>query len=1720
MTGWKNGCAADTVFTFQVHESPLVKIEADNEQACADGVVTLTAVSPDATTYDWGLDGAGKVITPVITATKTFKVTVIDKFGCEGSDEHEIELITSPTLSVYASEDYNSPVEVEDGEVITVCSGSPLSLTARGGKTYYWVDALESSDSDKYTLSNTTVGHRIKLTGYLGTCEASRTLTVKVLATPDPWIDGDTVVCEGDVVSLVANGADHYTWSGVTGVSGEHNEKLDYKLLYKPVDGVLTAWDNNHRCYTNLPFRLSFTEAPELFVATETDVCAGLPLEMTIVNPDSDVVYVWNQNFAGDTFMYHSVVPGVETVTVEAKKRGIGGCKAVKTYDITTHALPYISFSADGDNVKVGADSSITMCSGNNLILIPLGAKHYNWASEGLDTTVNTLILKPTTNSVYSIKGVDEYGCENTRDILVKTNPSPVLYSPMYGTPDEDGQITVYVCRNDSIDLDIAGADAYQWYNGTKEQFINVKPNFSRKYVVTGLRSENNCPTTVEYNVVVNELPDVTITDTAGRSGRVDLCIYSKVKVYSNGGDSYVWYDDQNNELSRKDTVVGYAGESSYYMVVATDSNKCVNSTKYIINTIERPKISFETAKPTVCAGERTTLYARSETANNWAWLVNNSIISYNSSLTITPSADVNYTLYGQDKYGCGTSINVPLRVSPSPTIWVDGYSTKNGVSDTIEVCKYQELTLKMMGDAESYEWPSGSTDRSMVVESASISQTYQVTGIGANNCKTTIKIPVHVIPTAKIAIKGDQYVCEGQSTVLTAEANANDYDNYVWSNNMIGTENQIYVFSDTVLSVTGYNSQSGCTNTVSFPIKKKALPQLAIQGETDVCKGGSSVIYATGANSYLWHDGSTGDAYVSTPQSNDVYKVIGTLDGCADSLTIPITVRIAPVIWADGLKPICQGEPLHLVAMGADEFEWSDGSTTAEFVANPVDDITYTLTGTSNGCSSTIQVPVTVRPRPVVTYEGSTSVCLENATDLTAIISSDNTTDDGVGNKYRWYLGEDVISTQNVLNYVIKDSKTMFKLEGIDPAGCSNTVNITVTSVALPEIGLTGPSEICVGSPATYYVTGAKDYEWINGGDTVKGNVFKVSPETDTYYTLRAKSAMGCKADTTIFLVVNQLPEVSVAGNTSVCRGESLDLVGAGADTYLWSNGETTEHFTATPAASSEYQLIGTDANGCSNSVRFKVTVNELPQFAVRATSEGVCEGSLDTLFTVNDDVENSYTYFWTTAEGTNLSGDSIAPIIAKTTVFTITANNDNTHCQSSVNKTVYAYNNPILSTIGKDSVCLGQSLTLTAVGGDSKEYVWTNKGEVISTSPTVTITPSGSTEIYLTGKLASCTATKAFSITVVPLPYPSIAAVDGKDYVCRGSRVELVGSGLAEEGIYKWAVNGDTVKVDTAEFITLSMVPSRSSVYTLTAINSFGCVSTSDMKIGIQELPKIGIAKSKNYVCPGQVDSVKFTATTNSKLNIDWNWTSRPGIDDILSNEINSSFTAVIDTTIMVYLHGTDELGCVGVDSTKITLRERDPFKFRVNPSCIDADSRKVRFAGLSPESEDTKWTWTVNMNEYSNDNTKLNGSVVNYEYPMPLADSILVGIHAVDPYGCIYDSTAYIYKWHDFWAPEAFSPNGDGLNDRFVFRGGRFIQEFHVIIYDRLGSIVYEGDENDLLRHTSDEIPTNSGWDGTYKGKACPWGVYGYTVTYKSTENSVSKSGKKKGMITLIR
>ncbi len=90
----------------------------------------------------------------------------------------------------------------------------------------------------------------------------------------------------------------------------------------------------------------------------------------------------------------------------------------------------------------------------------------------------------------------------------------------------------------------------------------------------------------------------------------------------------------------------------------------------------------------------------------------------------------------------------------------------------------------------------------------------------------------------------------------------------------------------------------------------------------------------------------------------------------------------------------------------------------------------------------------------------------------------------------------------------------------------------------------------------------------------------------------------------------------------------------------------------------------------------------------------------------------------------------------------------------------------------------------------------------------------------------------------------------------------------------------------------------------------------------------------------------------------------------------------------------------------------------------------------------------------------------------------------------------------------APNAFTPNADGKNDIFELKGEN-ISSFSMYVYDRWGSLIFES--NDLYQ----------GWNGEFKGKPCPVGVYVWIASYESMAVDVPEERKTiKGSVVLIR
>jgi len=120
----------------------------------------------------------------------------------------------------------------------------------------------------------------------------------------------------------------------------------------------------------------------------------------------------------------------------------------------------------------------------------------------------------------------------------------------------------------------------------------------------------------------------------------------------------------------------------------------------------------------------------------------------------------------------------------------------------------------------------------------------------------------------------------------------------------------------------------------------------------------------------------------------------------------------------------------------------------------------------------------------------------------------------------------------------------------------------------------------------------------------------------------------------------------------------------------------------------------------------------------------------------------------------------------------------------------------------------------------------------------------------------------------------------------------------------------------------------------------------------------------------------------------------------------------------------------------------------------------------------------------------------------------------LHGVDPIGCelVIEKEFDVLMNYGVYVPNVFSPNGDGINDRFTLYANKKGEELVLFqIYDRWGNLVYKAAHKDVHAFKND------GWDGYYKGKLMDTGVYVYVALVKFIDGDVKDF---RGDVTLIR
>jgi hypothetical protein len=391
----------------------------------------------------------------------------------------------------------------------------------------------------------------------------------------------------------------------------------------------------------------------------------------------------------------------------------------------------------------------------------------------------------------------------------------------------------------------------------------------------------------------------------------------------------------------------------------------------------------------------------------------------------------------------------------------------------------------------------------------------------------------------------------------------------YTWNN---GVTNSVAFLSTTTqtYTVTGIDA-NGCSNTDQVLVTVNALPNIYAGNDQTVCSGSIITLTAFGGNSYTWTNGVT-NATPFSANATQSYTVTGLgANGCSNIDQVNITVLPLPLVDAGIDQSICAGSSIVLTGVGANSYSWNNGvSNGVSFI--PTTSQTFTVTGmSSNGCTNTDQINVTVLSLPIVSAGLDQTICAGDSITLTAIGAT----------SYSWNNG-----VSNATSFAPTATQT-YTVSGVDQNNCSNSDQVVITVNALPIITAGMDQVTCFGNSVVLNATGVSSLTWNNG--VINGLYF--TPSATQTYVVTGTDANNCTNSDEVQITVNSLPVINAGEDQTVCPGVSVTLNATGGINYLWNNG-VTNGISFIPTATQNYIASGSDNNGCSNSDTVLVTV------------------------------------------------------------------------------------------------------------------------------------------------------------------------------------------------------------------------------------------------------------------------------------------------------------------------------------------------------------------------------------------------------------------------------------------------------------------------------------------------------------------------------------------------
>jgi gliding motility-associated-like protein len=1023
-------------------------------------------------------------------------------------------------------------------------------------------------------------------------------------------------------------------------------------------------------------------------------------------------------------------------------------------------------------------------------------------------------------------------------------------------------------------------------------------------------------------------------------------------------------------------------------------------------------------------------------------------------------------------------------------------------------VCQSNTITATLTSTSTptSFTWSASSPNVVFsAVNSGTTNITFNASGtftVTLTACQGTVcgtaTSSIQVLPTPTINVTASPtVVCVPGSSTLTATGGPSA-SSYTWTASQgpaISNTNIAVVSPTANTTYTVLTSVPGCTSGIVVTVPVSSAPSLTLTPNSSICNGQSITLNASGAASYTWAPGATlsstnGAVVTATPATTTNYTVTGSNGVCTNTAVVTVTVAASvSVSVTPGNTTICLGQSANLVASGGSTYTWTASSgtnpaSTASVTVSPTTTTTYTVLTGSGTCTAQAVANVSVAPAFTLNVTpASTTIC--NGTTVTLNASG--------ASSYSWSPTTALSATTGANVNASPSSDITYTVTGSNGV-CSNTAIASVTVNPAASVSVTPASTtICSGQNTSLVASGGSTYTWTASSGTAPAGTASVtaSPTITTTYTVITGSGT-CTTSAVATVSVSPLFTVTATpATTTICNGGTgVTLTGSGGTSYTWApntNLSSTSGTTVNANPTADVNYTVTSVNGaCTSTAVATVSVNTVNTSAT-TSSINYCLGGAPVTLTGS----GATTYSW--APGTGLSstsGTTVSATPSITTTYSVTGTTGSCSSNTVITVTVVPSDSIHVSATST-VVCSGSaSPTLTATGVNT--YTWLPGGAQTSTIQASSFT---TTSYTVTGNSTSgCSGIPAvITVSVAPQISPTITAASYS--VCL-SKTVAINSNVSGAGLtYTWGPTSAIQGASNTSSIMAQPVSTTTVIYTVTISNGV-CTGKDTILLQVFEcIPPTAsfITLNNDTVCVG--GCVTFSSTTTGSQPMTYQWfyesgigTSTVGVHPEACYPSAGTFSVMMVAT---NAYGTDTV----VQSNYITVFAYPPLVVNGDTSINIGQTATVYASG------GTSYLWISDP-----PNSPVTCPTCSVSVVQPTVTTHYIVIASNSQYCSVRDTVTVTVDINcgDFFMPNAFSPNDDGLND-VINVHGRCIYSFNLQIYDRWGEKVFE---------TSS---LTEGWDGTYRGQKMNTGVFVYKV---DGVDLLGEPFKMKGNITLMR